>query len=148
MSKNPPVIRYPDAVRPWQHVFEPLYGYLMLAERLFESGTEFTGAWNFGPEDSDLKPVRWVVQNILSLWDDNMSWEIDNNEQLHEAGYLKLDCSKAKAELGWYPVLNLEKSLKLTIEWYKTCSGKDDMYDFSLDQIKRYKRLRNNNFEK
>jgi CDP-glucose 4,6-dehydratase len=148
MLKKSPEIRYPDAVRPWQHVFEPLFGYLMLAEKLYENGPEFTGAWNFGPEDNDLKPVKWIVQNMISSWGDNISWEVENKEQPHETGYLKLDCSKAKTKLGWHPILDLEKSLKMTVEWYKAYLNKQDMLGFSINQIKNYERLRDSHNHK
>ncbi len=139
MSEKISEIRYPDAVRPWQHVFEPLYGYLLLGQRLYEDGTKFTGAWNFGPDDNDVKSVRWVVERITSMWGDNASWKITTDNHPYEAHYLKLDCSKAKAKLGWYPQWDLNLSLEKTVEWYKAYCNKEDMFNFSLNQIKSYK---------
>jgi CDP-glucose 4,6-dehydratase len=139
MSKSPVIIRYPDAVRPWQHVLEPLHGYLLLAQRLYENGPKFTGAWNFGPDDSDAKSVRWIVEQIILMWGDNVSWRIsDGDEQPHEAHHLKLDCSKAKTRLGWHPCWDLRAGLQKTIEWYKAYRNNEDMFNFSIDQIKSY----------
>lgn len=138
MSGQIPEIRYPDAVRPWQHVFEPLYGYLLLGQRLYEDGTKFTGAWNFGPDDSDAKPVRWIVEQIILMWGDNVSWRISGGEQPHEAHHLKLDCSKAKTGLDWHPCWDLRAGLQKTIEWYKAYRSNEDMLNFSMEQIKSY----------
>ena len=138
MSEVIPEVRYPDAVRPWQHVFEPLYGYLLLGQKLYEDGAQFTGAWNFGPDDNDVKSVRWVVERITSMWGDNASWKITTDNHPYEAHYLKLDCSKAKAKLGWYPQWALEIGLERTVEWYKAYCNKEDMFNFSLNQIKSY----------
>ncbi|MCA1759686.1 MAG: CDP-glucose 4,6-dehydratase, partial [Bacteroidales bacterium] len=105
-------IRSPFAIRPWQHVLEPLTGYLTLAAKLFSEGAEYAQPWNFGPDDSDAQNVEWITKTICDLWGEGASFEIDNNPQPHEANYLKLDCSKVKAELNWTPKWNIETTLK------------------------------------
>ncbi|NEW84859.1 MAG: CDP-glucose 4,6-dehydratase [Mariniphaga sp.] len=112
-------IRSPFAIRPWQHVLEPLTGYLSLAAKLFTDGPAYAQAWNFGPDDSDAKNVEWITNTICTLWGDNAAFEVDNNPQPHEANYLKLDCSKAKAVLDWYPKWNIETTLKSIVDWNK-----------------------------
>ncbi len=94
-------IRRPLSVRPWQHVLEPLSGYLLLAENLFEKGVEYAEGWNFGPGDDDARPVEWIVRKMSELWGPNSGWEVQAEPTPHEAGYLKLDCSKARQLLGW-----------------------------------------------
>ena len=138
MENRPIVIRYPDAVRPWQHVLEPLFGYLLLAQLLYQDGPTFSGAWNFGPEDSSAKPVRWIVERIVEVWGGNACWEIDRNVHPYEAHTLKLDCSKAKTKLGWYPQWDLETSLKNTIEWYRAYCNHEDLFMETKRQIKDY----------
>lgn len=96
-------IRSPFAIRPWQHVLEPLTGYLILAVKLFTEGPQYAEAWNFGSDDRDAKSVEWITKSICELWSDGVSYRIDTTPHPHEATYLKLDCSKAKAELGWLP---------------------------------------------
>ncbi len=119
-------IRNPYAIRPWQHVLEPLSGYLTLAQRLFNEGVNYAQAWNFGPEDNDAKNVEWITKTICNMYGENASYEIDQNPQHHEAHYLKLDCSKVKAELGWYPKWDIEIALKSIVEWSKAwLDGKD-----------------------
>jgi CDP-glucose 4,6-dehydratase len=132
------LIRNPHAVRPWQHVVEPLSGYLMLAKRLYENGPDFSGAWNFGPDDRDTKPVQWLVEKLCSEWGRSASYSIDETEQPHEAHYLKLDCSKAKSELGWHPRWNLEKALDSIIEWTKAYQEGKDLAKICLKQIEEY----------
>ena len=132
------VIRYPDAVRPWQHVLEPLFGYLLLAQLLYQNGPTFAGAWNFGPEDSSAKPVRWIVERILEIWGGKACWEIDRSFHPYETHTLKLDCSKAKLKLGWLPKWDLETGLRNTIEWYKAYHLQEDMFLKTMEQIKDY----------
>ncbi|OAD20614.1 CDP-glucose 4,6-dehydratase, partial [Candidatus Thiomargarita nelsonii] len=108
MEKRPVMIRHPNAIRPWQHVLEPLHGYLMLAERLWEKGATFAGGWNFGPNEQDAKPVSWIVDNLAKIWGKEAFWKNDSSPHPHEATYLKLDCSKAKSRLKWLPKLSLE----------------------------------------
>lgn len=110
-------IRSPHAIRPWQHVLEPLSGYLVLAQSLFEKGPAAAEAWNFGPRDDDAKPVEWIVATLCSLVKDAKGYEIDTNPQPHEAHYLKLDISKAGARLGWAPRWTLQTTLERIVEW-------------------------------
>jgi CDP-glucose 4,6-dehydratase len=131
-------IRNPHAIRPWQHVLEPLSGYLQLIEKLWNQGQEFTGGWNFGPDDKDAKTVSWIVEECSKLWVDNPKWEFDKNIFPHEANYLKLDCTKAKTELKWFPKLDVKTALKWTIEWYKQYEQKKDMRHFTEEQIERF----------
>ncbi len=100
---QPVVIRNPHAIRPWQHVLEPLSGYLQLAQRLYEDGVAYAEGWNFGPNDEDAKPVQWIVERLTQQWGEGASWQLDDGDHPHEAHYLKLDCSKAKMRLDWQP---------------------------------------------
>lgn len=131
-------VRSPYAIRPWQHVLEPLTGYLMLAERLFTDGPRFAEAWNFGPDDRDAKNVEWIAKRFSELWGKGFTYSIDNIPQPHEATYLKLDCSKAKAELGWTPKWDIEKALRSTVDWYQSWRSKADVRALSRQQIQEY----------
>ncbi|MFZ4413949.1 MAG: CDP-glucose 4,6-dehydratase [Bacteroidales bacterium] len=131
-------IRSPYAIRPWQHVLEPLTGYLTLCEKLFTEGSAFAEAWNFGPEDKDAKNVEWITQTICELWENNAEFEIDKNPQPHEANYLKLDCSKAKAELGWIPKWDIENTLKSIVDWNKSYNAGDNIRIVTENQIDHY----------
>ncbi|MDR2026241.1 MAG: CDP-glucose 4,6-dehydratase [Prevotellaceae bacterium] len=131
-------IRSPHAVRPWQHVLEPLSGYLMLGAKLLTDGCKYAEGWNFGPDDSDTQPVEWIIDRICTLWGDNASYETDTNPQPHEATYLKLDCSKAKTRLGWYPKWNIDTAIKRIVEWTKACNQGEDMRSFCKKQIREY----------
>jgi CDP-glucose 4,6-dehydratase len=131
-------IRNPYAIRPWQHVLEPLYGYLILASKLYLNGFKYAEAWNFGPNDCDNKNVEWIIGRICELWNNGAAYNIDLNPQPHEATYLKLDWSKAKNELGWYPHWNIEQSLKHIVDWYKADKEGEDMVDVSISQINDY----------
>ncbi|MCI0400605.1 MAG: CDP-glucose 4,6-dehydratase [Gammaproteobacteria bacterium] len=111
-------IRNPSAVRPWQHVLEPLRGYLILAARLYENGSAFAESWNFGPNDHDAKPVSWVVEQMVDLWDENIKIQNDHGDNPPETSYLKLEWSKAAARLGWKPRLDLERAMQWTVDWY------------------------------
>ena len=132
------IIRSPEAIRPWQHVLEPLTGYLMLAKALYEEGTTFAEGWNFGPDDSDARNVEWIVNKICTLWGEDAGYQIDSNPQPHEANYLKLDCSKVKAELGWYPQWNIDKALTSIIEWTRVYLKGDDLMNVCNKQIEEY----------
>lgn len=135
-------IRYPHAVRPWQHVLEPLRGYFMLAEHLCNDGSTFAGGWNFGPRDEDAWTVSKIANHATALWGNGSEWASDNAHHLHEAHYLKLDCSKAGSLLGWVPVFRLEETLEWTISWYRThLAGSVAMRDFTEQQIERYEHL-------
>jgi CDP-glucose 4,6-dehydratase len=131
-------IRSPYAIRPWQHVLEPLTGYLILAEKLYADGPGYAEAWNFGPDDTDAKNVGWITKRFSELWGNDFSYIIDKNPQPHEASSLKLDCSKAKARLEWNPKWNLEKALETTVEWYKTWLAGKDIRSFTENQIDHY----------
>ncbi len=136
------LIRNPHAIRPWQHVLEPLSGYLALAQKLYESGPHYCGAWNFGPDDNDAKPVEWIVKRLCSKWGGQASYEIDKGAHPHEAHYLKLDCSKAKAELGWRPRWNLEKAIDGIVEWTRIYKEGGDVSKVCATQIEEYSKKR------
>lgn len=135
---QPVIIRNPSAIRPWQHVLEPLRGYLTLAEHLYNEGSLFAEGWNFGPNDVDAKPVSWIVDMLAHQWGSNASWSQDQNISPHEANYLKLDISKAKDKLNWTPVLNLTASLRMVVDSYKAYCEGHDMRDQVTKQINGY----------
>lgn len=137
-SGQPVMIRNPNAVRPWQHVLEPLAGYLLLAEKMWESGPEFSEGWNFGPNDDDAKPVEWIVNEMTGQWQEGASWKIDGRDHPHEAHYLKLDCSKAKNRIGWHPRWGIEQALRQIIVWHRAYLAGDDMRKITLKQISDY----------
>ena len=132
------VIRNPAAVRPWQHVLEPLSGYLCLAQRLHEEGVGFAEPWNFGPSDDDARPVEWIVRKICAAWGDEAGYEIDGGEHPHEAHYLKLDCSKARDGLGWRPRWDLERAIGMIIDWTKVYRAGGDLREACFRQIEQY----------
>jgi CDP-glucose 4,6-dehydratase len=144
-SGQPVLIRRPKSIRPWQHVLEPLAGYLALAERLLAGESHFASAWNFGPWDDDAWPVENIADAMSERWGDDASWTIDGAPTVHEAGYLKLDSSKARAELGWAPQLRLKSALEWVIDWYQTAEPGADMQTFTLKQIAEYESLRTKN---
>src|ERR1035437_6139403 len=131
-------IRSPYAIRPWQHVIEPLTGYLMLCEKLYSSGSEYDGGWNFGADINDAKNVEWIVRRICELWSNDAVYEVDNTVQPHEANYLKLDCTKAKTLLGWNSIWDVETTLEMVVEWYKCYQKNDDMRNACVNQIEQY----------
>lgn len=137
-ARRAAVIRNPDAVRPWQHVLEPLSGYLTLAERLHERGPEFAEAWNFGPADEDARPVRWIAEALAGRWGAGAEWNAPPAAGPHEAGFLKLDCSKARTRLGWRPRWPLARALERIVDWHKAQASGADMKAFSLRQIQDY----------
>ncbi|MDC1458483.1 CDP-glucose 4,6-dehydratase [Burkholderiaceae bacterium] len=136
-------IRNPHAIRPWQHVMEPLRGYLTLAEQLFEHGPSFGEGWNFGPNDEDAKPVSWLVEQMAALWGKDAQWQVDTGEHPHEAQYLKLDISKARSRLGWQPALSLKDALALIIDWSKQRKAGANMRQLTLAQLQAYQALAN-----
>lgn len=140
VENKPVVIRYPDAVRPWQHVMEPLYGYLLLAQRLYQDGSAFASGWNFGPNDEAVKPVRWLVERITEMWGNNALWTVEQGNKPYETHFLKLDCSKAKSKLGWHPQWDLTVALEKTVEWYKAFKNQKNMLDITLEQIRSYEK--------
>jgi len=135
---QPVRIRNPHAIRPWQHVLEPLSGYLALAERLYESGPAFAEGWNFGPHDDEAQAVDWIVQQLASMWGPDAHWKVAEGTHPHEASRLKLDISKARSRLGWRPKLNLEQALQLTLVWARQRQAGSDMHHFTLAQIVAY----------
>ncbi len=138
---TPAKIRNPHATRPWQHVLEPLRGYLMLAEKLVIEGPKYSQAWNFGPNDDDAKPVGWVATELAKRWGNNAAWNADTGDHPHEARFLKLDISKARTDLGWKPRLQIADALDLVIDWTKTYAARKDMNEFTLMQIANYQDL-------
>ena len=140
LQKEEIFIRNPNAIRPWQHVLEPLSGYLLLAQRLYENGPEFAEAWNFGPDDADARPVAWVVQRLCELWGKGAAYRINQGDHPHEANYLKLDCSKAKSLLGWQPQWNLEESLGHIVDWTKGYQKGMNVRAICLEQIAAYQK--------
>ena len=135
---TPVLIRSPYAIRPWQHVLEPLSGYLLLAQRLYRDGIKYAEGWNFGPADTDARPVEWIVQKLCDAWGDGASWKLDVQNGPHEAHYLKLDCSKARNSLGWKPVWSLEHCIARIVAWQKAASRREDMRSLTLSQIVDY----------
>ena len=131
-------IRNPNAIRPWQHVLEPLSGYLLLAQKLYDEGVSFAEGWNFGPNENEAKSVEWIVQKMCRQWDEGAAYEFDKCEHPHEANYLKLDCSKAKMRLNWYPKWDLEYTLEIIISWVRAYNEKSDMRNICLQQINDY----------
>ncbi|MED5619806.1 CDP-glucose 4,6-dehydratase [Ideonella sp. BN130291] len=137
-SGAPVVIRNPLATRPWQHVLEPLSGYLMLAERLHGDGQAFAEGWNFGPADSDAQPVGWIVERLTALWGDGARWQLDGTAQPHEAHLLKLDCSKARQRLHWQPRWPLDTTLQRIVRWHQAWLARADMRTHCLQEINDY----------
>ena len=138
---KPVPIRNPYATRPWQHVLEPLRGYLTLAEHLVTDGPDFAEGWNFGPHSDDAKPVQWIVQRLAQRWGQGASWKVDDGEHPHEAHYLKLDISKAAQRLHWQPALRLDDALGLIVDWTRARQTGADMCAVTLDQIVAYQTL-------
>ena len=131
-------IRNPASTRPWQHVLEPLYGYLLLAERLYNDSA-FAEPWNFGPDESDAKPVDWLADQVCHLWGDSARWSNDAEpDQPHEAGFLGLNCDKAKSHLDWLPQMNIAAALSWTVEWYRNYQSGGDVRAFTEYQISNY----------
>lgn len=137
-EQNRPVqIRNPHAIRPWQHVLEPLSGYLALAQRLFGEPAYAEG-WNFGPDDGDARSVEWIVLHLATIWGDGATWALDDGCHPHEATYLKLDISKARSRLGWNPRWGLLHALERTVDWHRAWRSGEDMHTFCLQQIAEY----------
>ncbi|MDD3328283.1 MAG: CDP-glucose 4,6-dehydratase [Zoogloea sp.] len=132
---EPVTLRNPGAIRPWQHVLDPLSGYLSLAERLVGEGAAFAEGWNFGPSDRDAKTVAWVVEALASAWGPDARWAATAEPQVHEAQLLKLDCSKARARLGWQPRWSAETALARSLDWYQAWQKGADMHAYTLNEI-------------
>jgi CDP-glucose 4,6-dehydratase len=141
LAGQPIRIRNPYAIRPWQHVLEPLSGYMALARNLYESRDDYAEGWNFGPADDDAKPVEWIVSRLCELWGNGARYEVDAGDHPHEAHYLKLDCSKARMRLGWHPRWNLDQALTEILEWVHVYSSGGDMRRCCQKQIASYENL-------
>lgn len=135
---QPVIIRNPHATRPWQHVLEPLAGYMVLAERLHQSDGQYAEGWNFGPQDDDARPVQWIVEHMVRLWQGNAGWRLDGGDHPHEASFLKLDTSKARARLQWQPQWALHTALEHIADWHRVWLARGDIRQFSLGQIQQY----------
>ena len=127
-------VRNPNSIRPWQHVLNPLSGYLTLAQALWES-PEHATAWNFGPPEQDARPVGWIVQRAGELWPGGVCSTLDDGPHPHEARYLKLDSSRARQRLGWEPVIGLNEAIEQTVRWYLALEAGEDMREVTLEQI-------------
>ena len=137
-EKNAPVvIRNPKATRPWQHVLEPLSGYLVLAQKMYNNQDKYAEGWNFGPSKEDVKQVDWILDKMILRWPDSR-WIPDNTSSFHEADFLQLDIAKAKSELDWEPVWNLNYTLEKIVDWYKAWIDKNDMQAICLTEIEEY----------
>ena len=137
VAEQPVVIRNPHAIRPWQHVLEPLSGYLLLAEKLWDQGPAFAEGWNFGPNEEDARPVGWIVEQLVARWP-GASWRLDGGQNPHEATHLRLDCLKAKTRLDWRPRWSLSEALTRIVEWYRAQEAGEDMREVTLRQIHQY----------
>jgi len=138
MENESVLIRRPNAIRPWQFVLEPLRGYLMLAERLWDQGPEYAEGWNFGPDIEEIEPVSWIVKYLTEHWGDDASWVLDKGEHPHEDHFLKLDTTKAKSLLNWTPALNLPTVLDWIVDWYKVYHQNGDLREITEAQISQY----------
>jgi CDP-glucose 4,6-dehydratase len=141
LAGEPVRIRRPRAIRPWQHVLEPLHGYIRLAEELLTHDPKFATAYNFGPLEDDARPVEWIAEKMTQFWGDGASWVLDADPGVHEAGYLKLDASRARADLAWTPRLRLESALQWLVQWYRAWQAGADMHAFTMEQIVAYEAL-------
>ena len=137
-AHEPVFIRSPDATRPWQHVLEPLSGYLALAEALWNDPVQFAQAWNFGPKEEDAKPVSWMVDCMVDLWGEGASWNLNHEQQPYEAHFLKLDTSKSRGALSWAPRWDIHKALDKTIAWHKAWLSCENLKRFTIEQINEY----------
>jgi CDP-glucose 4,6-dehydratase len=142
LSARSCLIRSPAAIRPWQFVLEPLRGYLMVAERLAKEGAaEFATGWNFGPVDTDAKPVSWIADTLVSSWKGQAAWVRDSEAHPREAHFLKLDHSRARDGLGWEPRVPLVQALEWIVEWYQAFQSGADLRCITQQQIERYESL-------
>lgn len=143
LDGRPVRVRSPESVRPWQHVLNPLCGYLMLAQSLWSS-PELAGGWNFGPAEEDARPVRWIVQRMAALWPQQLGWVEDaepDRPHLHEARYLKLDSSRARSHLGWEPRWGLGDGLDATVAWYRALHAGEDVAALTETQIQAFQQV-------
>jgi CDP-glucose 4,6-dehydratase len=138
LSRQEIVVRNPASIRPWQHVLEPLSGYLTLAERLFEQGPDFAEGWNFGSTEDDARPVHWIVDYMVRAWGEGASWRLASETGPHEAHVLKLDSSKARARLGWRPNWSLATTLESIVEWNRAYASGAPVRTITLQQISNF----------
>ncbi len=138
---EPALIRRPHAIRPWQHVLDPLHGYIKLAEKLLLGDPRFATAYNFGPADDDARPVSWIVEKMTRFWGEGASSTLDPDPGVHEAGYLKLDASRARTDLDWYPRLRLETALSWLVDWYRAAQRDEDLQALTFRQISAFEAL-------
>lgn len=136
-------VRNPLSTRPWQHVLEPISGYLVLAEMLYDNGEDYAEGWNFGPKDEDCKSVEWILEKMTQKWGNGANWKLDGQKNPHEAGFLKLDCSKAAQKLNWFPQWNLEQTLDLIINWQHNWLSGSNMKSECLKEIINYQNYSN-----
>ena len=137
-ADQPVHIRNPGAIRPWQHVLEPLAGYLTLAQHLWDGGAAFAEGWNLGPRDEDARPVQWIVEQLVARWGRGARWQLDGATHPHEANFLKLDISKARARLGWQPRWRLGDALGHIVSWHQAWLDGQDVRALCLQQIAHY----------
>jgi CDP-glucose 4,6-dehydratase len=140
-SGQPVLIRRPNAIRPWQHVLEPLHGYMMLAQELLAQPARFASSYNFGPGDEDVWPVERIATKLVRMWGNGASWISDSVPGVHEDQVLRLDASKASVELGWRPRLKVEAALEWTMAWYRAWNEGENMAEFTGKQITEYEQL-------
>lgn len=143
-ARKPVIIRNPKATRPWQHVLEPLSGYLLLAEKLFNEPDKYSEGWNFGPHVNDVKQVDWILDYMVELWP-NSYWKLDSSPNPHEANLLKLDISKSESQLRWHPTWSLETSLKKIVQWQKSYESGANMHDICSKEISQFIKDSKNN---
>ena len=141
MDRRPCRIRNPLAIRPWQFLLEPVHGYLLLCEKLAEEGSSFASGWNFGPAQSDARPVSWIADTLTALWGEGASWTRDGGTHPGEAQLLRLDTSKSMTGLDWHPVLPLAQGLEWVVEWYQAFRAGDHVQSVTRRQIERYEHL-------
>ena len=142
LENNSTKIRNPNFIRHWQHVLDPLNGYMMLAEKMWDEGEKFAESWNFGPIDDNAKPVSWILEKFNVFWSNGIKWELDNKEFNHENNFLKLDSSKSNTKLGWISKIELEMAIKLIVEWYTSFKNGKNMREVSKEQIRFFSRLK------
>jgi CDP-glucose 4,6-dehydratase len=135
------LIRNPLAIRPWQHVLEPVSGYLVLCQQLWANPQATAQAWNFGPRDDDAQPVEWIVEKMCAIWGEGADWIRDESVQPHEARYLKLDISKARSGLGWQPRWSLGEALDRITDWHRAWLSGTDMHAYCLSELERFARV-------
>lgn len=131
------IVRNPNATRPWQHVLEPLSGYLLLTQKLYYNNEGYSDGWNFGPDEKDVKPVHWILDKMISYWP-HASWKLDEDSNPHEANFLKLNISKARIQLDWIPIWELDRALEKIIIWHKAWKNNEDIQLLCFAEIKEY----------